>query len=56
MIRCTKCVMPDTVQSITFDKDGVCSLCKKHETNNERNFVEKENESRFVETEDENRT
>jgi len=28
MRRCTRCVMPDTVPGITFNQDGVCSLCQ----------------------------
>jgi len=30
MKRCTKCVMPETWPSITFDEDGVCSLCREY--------------------------
>ena len=34
--RCTRCTMPETFQGITFDEDGVCSLCTataaKHES------------------------
>jgi len=28
MIRCTKCVLPETFPSIKFDDDGVCNYCK----------------------------
>ncbi|MDD5005732.1 MAG: N-acetyl sugar amidotransferase [Candidatus Omnitrophica bacterium] len=27
--RCTKCVMPETWSGISFDEDGVCSLCSE---------------------------
>ena len=27
--RCTKCVMPETWSGISFDKDGVCSICQE---------------------------
>ena len=28
--RCSRCVMPETVQGIMFDEDGVCSLCREY--------------------------
>lgn len=28
--RCTKCVLPETVPFIKFDKDGVCNFCKNY--------------------------
>lgn len=35
LIRCTRCVMPETQESIVFDEQGVCSACRnidiKHE-------------------------
>ncbi len=45
LIRCTRCVMPETQESIMFDDAGVCSACKnidrKHE---EINWEEKKEE------------
>ena len=29
--RCTKCVMPSTWAGITFDENGICSLCKAYD-------------------------
>ena len=29
--RCTKCVLPETFPEITFDSDGVCSVCNDFE-------------------------
>jgi len=29
--RCTRCVMPETWPGITFDQEGVCSLCKAYD-------------------------
>ena len=29
MKRCTKCVMPETWEGITFDEHGVCSICRE---------------------------
>ena len=29
--RCTKCVTPETHETITFDNEGVCSICSQIE-------------------------
>ncbi len=29
MIRCTKCVLPETFPGIKFDEDGVCNFCNR---------------------------
>jgi glutamine---fructose-6-phosphate transaminase (isomerizing) len=29
--RCTKCLLPETVPFITFDKEGVCSVCHNYQ-------------------------
>ena len=31
MLRCTKCVMPETWAGITFDENGVCNSCREAE-------------------------
>jgi len=31
LTRCTKCVTPETQETITFDGEGVCSICRQHE-------------------------
>ncbi len=31
MKRCTRCVMPETHETIVFDEDGVCNICRQHE-------------------------
>ena len=31
MIRCTKCFLPETHETIEFDKNGSCNVCKQHE-------------------------
>ncbi len=28
--RCTRCILPETMTYITFDKDGVCNYCHNH--------------------------
>ena len=29
--RCTKCVLPETHETIHFDEEGVCNICRQHE-------------------------
>ncbi|MBE0674769.1 MAG: hypothetical protein IH591_08920 [Bacteroidales bacterium] len=29
--RCTRCILPSTLSTITFDEDGVCNHCRKYE-------------------------
>ncbi len=29
--RCTRCVLPETHETITFDGEGVCNICRQHE-------------------------
>jgi N-acetyl sugar amidotransferase len=31
MRRCTKCGLPETHETISFDADGVCNICRQHE-------------------------
>ncbi len=31
MKRCTKCLLPETHESISFDEEGVCSICRQVE-------------------------
>lgn len=33
--RCTKCVLPETHETITFDGKGVCNICHQHENKQE---------------------
>ena len=32
MRKCTRCLVPETVDTITFDEQGVCSVCRQIET------------------------
>jgi N-acetyl sugar amidotransferase len=34
--RCSKCTMPETHETIVFDGEGVCNICKQHEVKNEK--------------------
>lgn len=37
MKRCSKCNLPESYETIEFDQDGVCNICRNHERNrNER--------------------
>src|SRR5436309_3212234 len=36
MKRCTKCLVPETVDTITFDDEGVCSVCRQVEYKKEK--------------------
>jgi len=31
LIRCTKCLLPETHETIVFDQHGVCNICRQHE-------------------------
>lgn len=31
LIRCTRCLMPETMDTIIFDKAGVCNVCRSNE-------------------------
>ncbi len=34
--RCSKCVIPETHETITFDEQGVCNICRQNEIKNEK--------------------
>ncbi len=34
--RCTRCVMPETHETIMYDNKGVCSVCRQHEVKHEK--------------------
>lgn len=36
MKRCTKCGLPETHETISFDDAGVCNICRQHEFKNDR--------------------
>ena len=35
MKHCSKCVMPETSETLSFDDDGVCSVCRQVEYKHE---------------------
>ena len=36
MRKCTRCLVPETVDTITFDEEGVCSVCRQVEFKQDR--------------------
>ena len=34
--RCTRCALPETHESITFDAEGICNVCRQVEFKQER--------------------
>ena len=42
--RCTKCITPETHETIMFDKEGACNVCTNIETKNSINWDDKTNE------------
>lgn len=36
MKRCTKCGLPETYETIEFDADGVCNICRQHQFKQEK--------------------
>lgn len=47
--RCSKCVTPETHETIFFDSEGVCNVCKQHEYKGENiNWNERELELKSI--------
>ena len=45
MIKCSRCLLPETHETIVFDQDGVCNVCLGIEIkNNEINWREKKDQ------------
>ena len=44
LVRCSKCILPETMPFIDFDSFGVCNYCKNYKKNNHyKNLVDFEN-------------
>ena len=41
MKKCTRCLVPETVDTISFDGEGVCSVCKQVEQKDNIDWVER---------------
>ena len=44
MKKCTKCLMPETQEKLTFDENGVCSLCRTGKRKVEIDWDKRKNE------------
>jgi len=40
MTRCTRCIIPESFPGVTFDEDGICSLCRSHSNTRRRSDEE----------------
>ncbi len=36
LMRCSKCILPETHETIYFDEQGVCNICRQHEYKQEK--------------------
>ncbi len=36
MKRCNRCLLPETQETITYDSEGICNVCRQHETKKEK--------------------
>ena len=34
--RCKKCLLPETHETILFDEEGICNICRQNEFKNEK--------------------
>lgn len=41
MKSCNKCLMPDTAETLTFDTQGICSVCNQNKEKKEINWTER---------------
>lgn len=48
MKRCTKCILPETYASLTFDEKGVCSVCNQIDSKKVINWTEREEELKKI--------
>ena len=49
MIRCTRCILPETVPGIQFDDDGVCNFCLQYEKSfSDWNLVKEKKKAEFT--------
>lgn len=38
-VRCTRCILPETIPHISFDEDGVCNYCREYDENRHRKSI-----------------
>ena len=39
--RCSRCLIPETHETIIFDAEGVCNVCRQHEIKHAIDWEEK---------------
>lgn len=45
LIRCSKCLTPETHETISFDNEGVCNICRQNQYKKEKiNWEKRETE------------
>jgi hypothetical protein len=50
IVRCSRCILPDTLSTITFDEDGVCNHCRKYDDDfKDWDLIKDRREREFVE-------
>lgn len=42
--RCKRCLLPETADAITFDEEGICSVCRNHEVKHQIDWDRKKHE------------
>ncbi len=48
MIRCTRCILPETFPGITFDEEGVCNHCRRYRGKKTSEAKQKKYEEKFL--------
>ena len=38
MKYCSKCLLPETHETIEFDEEAVCNICRQHEYKRDNNY------------------
>ena len=41
MKKCTRCLVPETVDTISFDDEGVCSVCRQVEQKDSIDWIDR---------------
>ncbi len=48
MVRCKKCILPETFPGISFDNDGICSFCQKARNHEESESLKQKYKEKFL--------
>ena len=41
LLRCSRCLLPETHETLVLDAEGVCNICRAHEVKAEINWPER---------------